>query len=391
MFNKIAVIGAGYVGYSISLLLAQKNFVKVYDIDKEKLEKIERKISLIRDSFIEEFLSNKSLNLKPIDNFEEAIKDSNLIIICLPTDFDDNKNCFNTELIEKAVEDIAGINNTRTILIKSTVPIGFSDRLQTKYPKLQILYSPEFLREGSSLYDNIYPSRIVFGKSSKDAKEISKLFLSEIMNDAEVIFTENNSEAEAIKLFSNAYLAARVSFFNELDNYALINNLNSELIINGVTSDHRIGKGYSNPSFGYGGYCLPKDIKQLKSNFGKDNEKILSSVIKSNKLRKDFIAKHIASIKPKTIGIYKLTMKKDSDNFRESAIIDVIKNISIISDSKIIIYEPLINQSKFIGYDICDSFDKFISKSDLVIANRIDKSLEPFMDKVFTRDIYNEN
>jgi UDPglucose 6-dehydrogenase len=389
--QKITIIGAGYVGFSLAVLFGQEKAVTIFDIDLSKLEKIDKQASPIPDTKINEFLRTKILNIKTCDNLVDSIEGSDLIVIALPTNFDETKGSFDTHAIESTIADIFQRNQSTPVLIKSTVPIGFTRKMQCMYPLSDIIFSPEFLREGSALDDNLNPHRIIIGSMGAIGKAIAKLFLLVTQNQPPILFMSSD-EAESTKLFANAYLATRVSFFNELDTFALENKLDTKSIIDGIISDPRIGSGYSNPSFGYGGYCLPKDTKQLQSHFGSAPQEIFTATIASNHARKNYIAKYIASLSPKVIGIYGLMMKKDSSNYRESSILDVIKMIkSLKKEINIIIFEPAITKSTFLDCEVVTSKDSFIKQSNLIVTNRIDDSLTPVLGKVFSRDIYGES
>lgn len=388
--SNITVIGTGYVGMSLSVLLSKDNHVKAYDIDKKKVAMINDGKSPIQDKDIQEYLKSKILKLRATNNKIEALKNADFIIIATPTNYDPNTNYFDTSSVDLSVRDSIEINKEALIIIKSTIPIGHTNKLQEKFKTNKIIFSPEFLREGKALYDNLHPSRIVLGSNIKEAhdfaeilskaaskKDIKKLFLS-------------SSEAEAIKLFANTYLAMRVSFFNELDSFALSNDLDSKNIIEGVSSDDRIGSGYNNPSFGYGGYCLPKDTKQLLANYKEIPQSLISSIVESNSVRKDFIANFIQSKNPNSVGFYRLVMKKGSDNVRESASIGLIDRLNKVG-IKTKIYEPLITDKYINESEVLSDKKLFFSESDLIVANRMFPELEQFSNKVITRDIFNEN
>lgn len=391
MFNKITIIGAGYVGFSLAVLLSQEKEVTIFDIDASKLRMIKNKKSPIRDQRVEEFLVQKELHLKISHDLVEAILGRDLIVLALPTDYDKSSQSFDTSKIDLVISEIVNKNIIIPILIKSTVPQGYTKRLQTHYPNVPIIFSPEFLREGSALEDNLNPHRIIVGNTESIGFNIAELFASFALNEPE-IFLMHSDEAEAVKLFSNAYLATRICFFNELDTFALANNLDSQSILAGVTSDPRIGSHYCNPSFGYGGYCLPKDTKELESNFGNLPQEIFSSIIKSNTLRKKYIASYIASLNKKVIGIYFLAMKKNSDNFKESSIIDVIEALKELDKNiTILIFEPLVNTSYIFDCEVVTSLKRFKQQSEIILTNRLDDVLDDVKDKVFTRDIYGNN
>lgn len=391
MFNKITIIGAGYVGFSLAVLLSQEKEVTLFDIDRLKLKQIDNKKSPLRDQNIDKFFANKTLHLKTNYDLTDAVSDSDLIILALPTNFSEATKFFDTSQLDSVISKISEKNINSPILIKSTVPQGYTQRLQAQYPDFPIIFSPEFLREGNALEDNLNPSRIVVGNTELLGLKIAELFASFASNDPEIFLMESG-EAEAVKLFSNAYLAIRISFFNELDTFALASNLDSQSIIDGVTSDPRIGAHYCNPSFGYGGYCLPKDTKQLESDFGDLPQELFSSIIRSNISRKTYIAHYVASLDKKVIGIYLLAMKKNSDNFRESSIVDVIQALKELDKNiTILIYEPLVNLSSMFDCTVVSSLEFFKQKSEIILANRPDASLDDVKEKVFTRDIYGIN
>jgi len=387
---KITVVGSGYVGMSLAVLLSKKNSVTVLDINKSRVELINKRKSTVADKEIDLFLKDKSLKLVATLNKKEAYAEANFIIIATPTNYDEKKNYFDTSSVQEVIGDAININSNALIVIKSTIPIGFTDSLQKKYDTERIIFSPEFLREGKALFDNLYPSRIVIGSKNKLGKEFSELLsMSALKKDIITVFT-NSSEAEAIKLFANTYLAMRVAFFNELDSFSLHNDLNTKSIIDGVCSDERVGNYYNNPSFGYGGYCLPKDTKQLLASFEDIPNSLIKSIVDSNKIRKDFLAEHILRKKPKVVGFYRLAMKQDSDNFRDSAILGIIDSIKL-SGVQIIIYEPDITEDEFIGYDIVKNIFEFKESSDIIVANRNSMELNDCLSKVFTRDVHGEN
>ena len=391
MFNKITIIGAGYVGFSLAVLLSQEKEVTLFDIDRLKLKQIDNKKSPLRDQNIDKFFANKTLRLKTNYDLTDAVSDSDLIILALPTNFSEATKFFDTSQLDSVISKISEKNINSPILIKSTVPQGYTQRLQAQYPDFPIIFSPEFLREGNALEDNLNPSRIIVGNTELLGLKIAELFASFALNVPEIFLMESG-EAEAVKLFSNAYLATRISFFNELDTFALASNLDSQSIIDGVTSDPRIGAHYCNPSFGYGGYCLPKDTKQLESDFGDLPQELFSSIIRSNISRKKYIAHYVASLDKKVIGIYLLAMKKNSDNFRESSIVDVIQSLKELDKNiTILIYEPLVNLSSMFDCAVVSSLELFKQKSEIILANRPDASLDDVTEKVFTRDIYGIN
>ncbi len=384
---KIAVAGTGYVGLSLAVLLSQKNEVYALDIIKEKVDMINNHISPIKDKDIEEYLTTKNLNLTATLDYKEAFKGAKYIIISTPTNYNEFTDKFDTSSIEDVIEKIISMNLDTTIVVKSTIPVGYIESIKKKYNIDNIMFSPEFLREGLALYDNLYPSRIIVGEKSKRAEIFANLLKEAATKENIDVKYMGNTEAEAVKLFSNTYLALRVSYFNELDTYAELKGLNTREIIDGVCLDPRIGSHYNNPSFGYGGYCLPKDTKQLLANYKDVPQNIIEAIVKSNDTRKTHIVESILRIHPKVIGIYRLTMKTNSDNFRCSAIqgvVDKLKNHNI----KIIIYEPTLNSDNFDGYEVVNDFEKFSNMSDLILANRIEDKLKKCMEKIYTRDIY---
>lgn len=375
---------------SLATLLSQNHRVNIYDLDEKKLQKINQKVSPIKDDLIDEYLNTKKLELYTKYSLKEAVNDVDIIIISTPTDYDENKNCFNTDSVDETINHILKINNEAFIVIKSTIPEGHTEYLKTKFNTENIIFSPEFLREGNALYDNLYPSRIIVGSKCQNAQIFANMLKqASLKPDTKVLLTSSR-EAESIKLFSNTYLALRVAFFNELDTYALSKGLSSIDIINGVSMDDRIGNYYNNPSFGYGGYCLPKDTKQLLANFNDIPQDLIASIITSNIKRKKFIADHILEKKPRVIGFYRLAMKKDSDNSRYSSVLDVM-DIVRESKSKIIIYEPNTDEVSFNGFEIENNIESFKDRSDLIVANRLDDELIDVKIKVFSRDIFEEN
>jgi UDPglucose 6-dehydrogenase len=388
---KMTVVGAGYVGLSLAVLLAQHNEVTVLDINPQKVKMINERVSPIKDPDIDYFLRNKTLYLEATLDKEKAYSNADYIIIATPTDYDHNKNGFDTSSVEQVLEDALKYNDKALIVIKSTVPVGFTENMKKRFNTDRIVFSPEFLREGKALHDNLYPSRIVVGEKSERARKFADLLLQgAIKKDVPVLLT-GSSEAEAIKLFSNAYLAMRVAFFNELDTFAELKGLNTREIVEGVCLDPRIGNHYNNPSFGYGGYCLPKDSKQLASHFNGIPHILISAIVESNETRKKHIADMIAKKNPGTIGIYRLTMKKDSDNFRNSSILDVIDYIRNRSNARIVIYEPLIKENIFKGMSVVNDLDEFKKMSDIILANRMSHELEDVIEKVYTRDLFNRD
>lgn len=384
---KIAVAGTGYVGLSLATLLSQKNEVVALDIVQEKVDMINERISPIRDEYIEKFFKEENLNLKATTDYKEAFKGAKFIIISTPTNYDEEKNYFDTSSVEDIIQKVTDMRIDTTMVVKSTIPVGFIESVKKKYNIDNIMFSPEFLREGKALYDNLYPSRIIIGEISDRAEEFASLLKDASLNKDVVIKYMNSTEAEAVKLFANTYLALRVAYFNELDTYAEIKGLNTKDIIDGVCLDPRIGDHYNNPSFGYGGYCLPKDTKQLKANYKDVPENIMSAIINSNSTRKDHIAKMIINKKPKIVGVYRLTMKSGSDNFRASAIQDVMKRIKE-KGIEVVIYEPTLKENKFLDSRVIENLDEFKKISDVILVNRIDNNLNDVLDKIYTRDIY---
>lgn len=388
---KIAVAGTGYVGLSLATLLSQNNEVIALDVIPEKVEKINNRISPIKDEYIEKYFKEKQLNLKATLNYEEAFEGTEFVIISTPTNYDEEKNFFDTSSVEDIIQKVISMNdNNITMVVKSTIPVGFIESVKRKYNINNIFFSPEFLREGKALYDNLYPSRIIVGDKNEKAKEFAKLLIdASEKKDVETLFM-NSTEAEAVKLFSNTFLALRVAYFNELDTYAITKGLNSKDIINGVCLDPRIGNHYNNPSFGYGGYCLPKDTKQLLANYKDVPQNLIEAIVNSNKTRKDFVTEEILKRKPEIVGIYRLTMKTGSDNFRASAIQDIIKNLRA-NNIKVIIYEPTLNQKEFNGFEIVNDINQFKKFSSIILANRQENVLDDVKEKVYTRDLFSRD
>lgn len=393
---KIAVAGTGYVGLSLAVLLAQHNSVVAVDVVPEKVEKLNKKISPIQDEYIEKYLREKDLDLIATLDGAKAYKDADFVIVAAPTNYNDELNSFDTSHVEEVIELVLSVNPSATMVIKSTIPVGYTESIRKKYGNAHIFFSPEFLREGKALYDNLYPSRIIIGEHSKEGEIFAELLQEGAIKENIPVLFMRSTEAEAVKLFANTYLALRVSYFNELDTYAESKGLDTKSIIDGVCLDPRIGTHYNNPSFGYGGYCLPKDTKQLKANFKDVPENLISAIVSSNETRKDFIADEIekllneSGVKNPVLGVYRLTMKSGSDNFRQSAIQGIIERCRA-KKIKVCIFEPTLSVESYMGCEVNNDFEAFKKQSTLIVANRIEKMLECVKEKIYTRDIFSRD
>jgi len=384
---KITVVGIGYVGLSLAILLAQENEVTAIDIEQGKVDTVNARVSPIADVDIEEYIKSKSLNLKAMTDGLTAYEDADFIVVAVPTNYDPELNYFDTSIVDSVISDVVSANPGTVIIIKSTVPVGYTENAKKKFNTENIIFSPEFLREGKALHDNLYPSRIIIGERSERAKIVGNMLLKgALKKDVPVLYT-GSTEAEAVKLFANTFLALRISFFNELDTYAELRGLDTVQIIEGVCYDPRIGTTYNNPSFGYGGYCLPKDTKQLLSNFNEVPGNLIGAIVDANRTRKDHIADQILAMKPNVVGIYRLTMKVGSDNFRQSSVQGVMKRLKA-KGIEVIVYEPALNEEQFFNSKVIRDLNEFLEKSDVIVANRFSPDLEGVKDKVYTRDIF---
>ena len=386
---NITIVGTGYVGLSNAMLFSKKHKITALDIDPLKIDLLNKRISPIQDSLIQEYLLEASNFLATLST-DKAYTNADIIIIATPTNYDEHKNFFDTSSIENVLTQLSERNSTAVIVIKSTIPVGFTEKTKQIFPNLNIVFSPEFLREGQALYDNLYPSRIVIGDKSDTGIMLGELFKDSALKDNVDILLLNSTEAEAVKLFSNTYLAMRVAYFNELDSYCEMRNLDSRDIINAVCLDPRIGNHYNNPSFGYGGYCLPKDTKQLLANYSDIPQNLIEAIIKSNRTRKDFIVEQIVAQQPKTVGIYRLIMKQGSDNFRKSAIQGIMRRLKE-KNIKVVIYEPTLNETVFFDYEVISDLKDFKNSSDLIVVNRMSDDLLDVKSKVYSRDIFGNN
>ena len=388
--TKIAVAGLGYVGISNAVLLAQKNQVVAVDVIKNRVDAVNLKKSPIVDAELEEFLANRDLDLSATMEAESAFKNAEYVIVATPTNYDPELNFFDTTSVEAVIKQVLELNPKAVIVVKSTIPVGFVDRIKDEFDTEQVIFSPEFLREGRALHDNLYPSRIIVGEQSERARRFAELLRDASFESDVPILLTGSREAEAVKLFANTYLAMRVAYFNELDSYSLANNIDTKDIITGVSLDPRIGAHYNNPSFGYGGYCLPKDTKQLLANYAQVPQNMIGAIVSANSTRKDFLADQIIQMKPKTVGIYRLVMKTGSDNFRESSIQGIMKRIKA-KGIEVVVYEPALGAGNFFGSRIVSTIEELKASSDVILANRLTQDLTDVLDRVFTRDLFHSD
>ncbi|GBD80643.1 UDP-glucose 6-dehydrogenase [Tetragenococcus halophilus subsp. halophilus] len=387
---KVSVFGLGYVGLANALLLSQNDQVKAYDVEDKKVQMLQQKESPLEDKEIHEFLMRDDLNIEFTNNFEDTVKFADYLIIATPTDYDEKKDYFNTSTVEDVITKVLAIRPEATFIIKSTVPVGYTLEAKARFGTDNIIFSPEFLREGKALYDNLYPSRIIVGEDSERGREIAQMFKENVFKEDVDVLLTHPTEAEAIKLFSNTYLAMRVAYFNELDTYAESRGLDTKEIIEGVSMDPRIGSHYNNPSFGYGGYCLPKDTKQLLANYTEVPQNIMTAIVDANRTRKDFVADQIIAKAPEIVGIYRLTMKTNSDNFRQSAIQGIMKRIKA-KGIEVVVFEPSLDADDFFNSRVIKDFSEFKAVSDVIVSNRMEEELLDVKDKVYTRDIFGKN
>jgi UDPglucose 6-dehydrogenase len=388
--QRIVIAGIGYVGLSLATLLSQRNEVIALDLDATKVDMVNNRVSPIEDTEISAFFANKDLNLSATTDSVAAISTADIVIVATPTNYDPVADTFDTSSVESVIALVVEHNPSALIVVKSTVPVGFTERVRAKFASDNIVFSPEFLREGRALFDNLHPSRIIVGEQSDRAQAFANLLADASLDDNSPVLLTGSTEAEAIKLFANTYLALRVAYFNELDTFSAVHGLDARAVIDGVSLDPRIGSGYNNPSFGYGGYCLPKDTKQLLANYRDVPQSTIRAAVEANEMRKDFIASEIFSRKPSTVGVYRLIMKAGSDNFRESSIIGIIDRLRA-ADIEVIVYEPNLDDESFGGVTLVNNFDDFVAQSDVIVANRLSDELSVAGDKVYTRDLFGDN